>query len=154
MANPIEPMQWLSMVASFVLVLGLLGATLWVLRRMGGRSIRGAGGRLALQESLWLGPRQRVALIRVDDQEILIAITQQQVTMLTRLPLVDAPDNDLSLGASDRGPQRPAAADTLSVSSDPEPNSPQAARERAALSDRFRTLLGAWSSSGSRGRQP
>jgi len=153
MANPIEPMQWLSMVASFVLVLGLLGATLWVLRRMGGRSIRGSGGRLALQESLWLGPRQRVALIRVDDREILIAITQQQVTMLTRLPMVDALDNELPLAVSGREPQRPVAADSSPVSGDPEPNSPQAVQAQAALSDRFRQLLGAWSSRGSNRRR-
>jgi flagellar biosynthetic protein FliO len=93
MGNPIEPLQWLSMLGSFVLVLALLGATLWVLRRMGGRGTRIQGRRLAIVESVWLGPRQRLALIRVDHQELLVAMSQQQINLLTHLgPVQESSD--------------------------------------------------------------
>jgi flagellar protein FliO/FliZ len=120
MSNTIEPLQWLSMLASFALVLALLGATLWVLRRMGGRGMRVQGRRLAIVESIWLGPRQRVAIVRVDDQDLVIAVSQQQVTLLATLPTgraapgdQEAPDGQGGQvdGSGSREPADPAVAD-------------------------------------------
>lgn len=144
MANPIEPMQWLSMIASFLLVIGLLFATLWVLRRMGGRSLRGHGGRIRVVESVWLAPRQRIALVRVDHQELLIGITQQQVSLLTVLQSDQA---SLEPGdQADRIDPNPDSGDGTSMapaSVRPTPDS--------ALSDRFRQALRSWSSRGAAG---
>ncbi len=107
MGNPIEPMQWLSMLASFALVLALLGATLWVLRRMGGRGARTQGRRLAIVESIWLGPRQRLALVRVDNHELLISVSQQQINLLSNLGAVREPTDEL--GSADGGGPTPPA---------------------------------------------
>lgn len=104
--NTIEPLQWLSMLASFVLVLVLLGATLWVLRRIGGRGMRIQGGRIAIVESVWLGPRQRLAIVRVDGKDLVIAVSQQQVTLLTTLEgcqQVDGPPNSIGREVSATG---------------------------------------------------
>jgi flagellar biogenesis protein FliO len=88
----IEPLQWLSMLASFVLVLVLLGATLWVLRRIGGRGMRIQGG--------------RIAIVRVDGKDLVIAVSQQQVTLLTTLEgcqQVDSPPNSIGREVSATG---------------------------------------------------
>jgi len=142
MANPIEPMQWVSMVASFVIVLALLGATLWLLRRMGARSIKGSGGRLAIAESLWLGPRQRLALVRVDQHEVLVAITQQQVTLLLSLPDT-AVANGEGGGASDAMLEPSAVAGV--------PSNEGRASPDLAVAQRFRQLIQGWTSGRSGG---
>jgi len=83
MGKAIEPSQWLSLILSFALVLVLLLGTLWVLRRIGAAGLRPqAGRRLAIVESLWLGNRQRVVLLRVDQREILVGISAQGMTRL------------------------------------------------------------------------
>jgi flagellar protein FliO/FliZ len=83
MGKAIEPSQWLSLVASFALVLVLLLGTLWVLRRIGAAGLRSQSGRrLAIVESLWVGNRQRIVLLRVDDTEVLVGISAQGITRL------------------------------------------------------------------------
>lgn len=150
MASPIEPMQWLSMVASFVLVIILLVATLWLLRRMGGRTLRGATGRLAIVESLWLGPKQRLAIVRVDGCEVMIAITQQQVTLLTTLPVGPAPhavarEAERDNAASSANSPVPGQADVVPISSGDAPD--------PAVAQRFRQLLSSWSAKLPGGRE-
>lgn len=148
MTSPIEPSQWLSMLASFLLVIVLLVATLWLLRRIGGRNLRGATGRLAIVESLWVGPKQRLAIVRVDGREVLIAITQQQFTLLTALPVdrdrgddSDEPESNAP-GAvlQGRASEHPEALSTASGST-PDP----------AIAQRFRQLLRDWSTKLPRG---
>jgi flagellar biosynthetic protein FliO len=144
MANPIEPMQWLSMIASFVFVIGLLFATLWVLRRMGGRSLRGQGGRITVVESVWLAPRQRIALVRIDDQELLIGITQQQISMLTVLQVDErSPEHGEQTGRVDPKPEDSGGVPGVSSIDRPTPDS--------ALTDRFRQALRSWSRRGAAG---
>lgn len=83
MGKAIEPSQWLSLVASFALVLVLLLGTLWVLRRIGAAGLRPQSGRrLAIVESLWVGNRQRIVLLRVDNTEVLVGISAQGITRL------------------------------------------------------------------------
>ena len=83
MGKAIEPSQWLSLIASFALVLVLLLGTLWVLRRIGAAGLRPQSGRrLAIVESLWVGNRQRIVLLRVDDSEVLVGISAQGITRL------------------------------------------------------------------------
>jgi len=83
MGKAVEPSQWLSLIASFALVLVLLLGTLWVLRRIGASGLRAQSGRrLAVVESLWLGNRQRVVLIRVDQREILLGVSAQGISRL------------------------------------------------------------------------
>lgn len=87
MSKAIDSSQWLSLIASFALVLVLLLGTLWVLRRIGAAGLRSqAGRRLVVVESLWLGNRQRVVLLRVDSREILLGISNQGITRLDGAP--------------------------------------------------------------------
>jgi len=147
MTNPIEPMQWLSMIASFLVVIALLFATLWVLRRMGGRSLRGQGGRIKVVESIWLAPRQRLALLRVDQQELLVAISQQQVNLLVILPASKPGlEADSQSACSDIDDGLDGGASSARSSPRPAPD--------AALSERFRQALRAWTHRSSGGSAP
>ena len=69
---------------SFALVIGLLLAMLWALRKLqnGQGFIKRPHQRLSMVESLSVAPRQKIALIRLDDQEILVGITAQSITVL------------------------------------------------------------------------
>ncbi|WP_090046881.1 flagellar biosynthetic protein FliO [Limnohabitans sp. 2KL-27] len=80
--------DWLQYLFSFVLVIGLLLALLWTLRKLqsGGSLIRKNTQRLQTLETLSVGTRQKIMLIRVDDREILVGVTAQQMTVLSPWP--------------------------------------------------------------------
>jgi flagellar protein FliO/FliZ len=72
------------LLGSFVLVLALLAALLWALRRLQTKIIsQNAGRKLQLLEVLSVGTRQKVALVRVGDREVLIGISPTQICALT-----------------------------------------------------------------------
>ena len=76
-------LDWLSFIASFLLVLALLGATIYFLRRarrVGGRA--GHAPQLDVYESMSLGPRQRLLMIKAKDRELLIAMTPDRIETL------------------------------------------------------------------------
>ena len=80
-----EPSVWRAM-GSLVLVLGLTGGALWALKRYGSKRLPGTGGtRLKVEETLALGDRRYVAILRADEEHFLLALTPQGVTCLSRL---------------------------------------------------------------------
>ncbi len=79
------------LVAGLVLVLALLGALAWASRRFGlGRLAGASGGRLQVLASLSLGARERLLLVRVDGDELLLGVTQNGIRRLHRLPAASA----------------------------------------------------------------
>ena len=81
-------MEFLRVFASLVLVLGLLGGLLWGLKRLQLRMLPGgpAGRRMQVLDSLSVGPRQRVALVRVGTQDVLVGVSPGQMTALGSWP--------------------------------------------------------------------
>ena len=81
--------DWLQYLLSFALVIGLLLGLLWTLRRLqgGGLLARKSAQRLQTLETLSIGPRQKIMLIQVDGQEVLIGVTAQQLTALSPWPM-------------------------------------------------------------------
>jgi flagellar biogenesis protein FliO len=76
---------------SMLLVLGLAGGGLWAFRRWGAKRLPGSGGtRLDVEETLALGDRRFVSILRADDEKFLIALGPQGVTLLARLAGVEA----------------------------------------------------------------
>lgn len=76
--------DWLQYLLSFAFVIGLLLALLWTLRKLQNTgTLRKSSQRLHVLESLSMGPRQKIVLIRVDDREVLVGITAQQMTALS-----------------------------------------------------------------------
>ena len=65
--------NWLSFAFSFAIVLALLGAVLFLMKKMQSGNLLGiAQRRIRLLETFSTGPRQKLILVRVRDQEILI----------------------------------------------------------------------------------
>jgi flagellar protein FliO/FliZ len=69
-----------------LLVIVLLVAVLWVLRRLQGvkglQGLRPVSRRLSVVEALTVGPRQKLAVVRLDDREVLVGITPSGFTLL------------------------------------------------------------------------
>jgi len=75
------------MIGSFALVLVLMAALLWALRRLQSRMVtQNSGRRMQIIESLSIGPRQKIALVRVGDQEVMVGITASQINALAHWP--------------------------------------------------------------------
>jgi len=80
--------DWLQYLFSFIFVIGLLLALLWTLRKLqnGSSLLRKSTQRLQTLETLSVGTRQKIMLIRVDNREILVGVTAQHMTVLTPWP--------------------------------------------------------------------
>ena len=84
-------MDTLRIIGSLILVFGLMGALLWGLKRMQtqmGQSL--PGRRLQIVESVGVGPRQKIALVRVDGHEVLVGLSPGQMTALGQWPVAGA----------------------------------------------------------------
>ena len=95
--------DWLQYLFSFVFVIGLLLTLLWTLRRLqnGQGLMRKHTQRLQTLETLSVGTRQKIMLIRVDDREILVGVSVHNMTVLSPWPQNDKDtdkvlQNDLS----------------------------------------------------------
>ena len=77
------------MLASLVLVLAVMGALLWTLRRLQNKlqASSNTTRQMQLLETLSLGPRQKVLLMQVDGQRMLIGVTAQQMQALGQWPV-------------------------------------------------------------------
>ena len=75
--------DWLSFSFSFAIVLALLGALLYGLKRLQSGNLLGMGQRrIRVMDSMSLAPRQKIVLVRVKDQDILLGITPQEINTL------------------------------------------------------------------------
>ncbi len=91
MATGVSGMDVLRMVGSLVLVFGLLGGLLWFLRRMQTLRPGGLARQMQVIESISVGPRQKVALLRVGEREVLVGISPAQITPLGQWPAAPVP---------------------------------------------------------------
>ncbi len=80
-------MEFLRVFGSLVLVFGLLGGLLWGLKRLQLRIQPGqAGRRLQVLETAGVGPRQKLALVRVGSHEVLVGISPGHMSALGQWP--------------------------------------------------------------------
>lgn len=85
---------------SMVLVIGLAGGGLWAFRKWGASKLPGSGGsRLKVEETLALGERRFVSILKADEEHFLIATSPQGVTLLARMDSLEAPPPE-SFGAA------------------------------------------------------
>ena len=97
-----EYVDWVSFVLSFLLVIALLGATLWGLKRFGRMQLQNQSGQASIKliDSFSLGARQRIILVESDDQRVLVGISPQSITGLGQWPRDRAPEfSDVLLDA-------------------------------------------------------
>ena len=75
------------MLGSLALVVALMLALLWGLRQLQSKiNNQNSGRRLQVIESLSIGTRQKVALIRVGEREVLIGISPTQINGIASWP--------------------------------------------------------------------
>ncbi len=83
MGTAATSIDWLRVSASMLLVLGLLGALLWTLKRMKSLQVSHKGPpMLEVLETISVGPRQKMALVRVGARQVLVGMTASQFTAL------------------------------------------------------------------------
>jgi len=82
--------DWLSFIVSFAVVLALLGVVLYALKKMQNGSLLGMGQRrIRILDTVSIGPRQKIILLRVKDEDILVGVTVQQINTLAGFPLTE-----------------------------------------------------------------
>ena len=87
MAPGFESADLFRMIGSFALVLAIMAALLWALRKLQSRlNGQNAGKRMQVVETLSVGPRQKFALLKVGENEVLVGITPTQMTSLAQWP--------------------------------------------------------------------
>jgi flagellar biosynthetic protein FliO len=86
-ATPDVPLPSLGgTLAATLLVLAIVGAALWLLRRGTLRfGPRRGPARLAIETALSLGERRSLVIVAVEGRRLLLGLTSMQVTMLTEL---------------------------------------------------------------------
>ncbi len=76
-------MSALVLLLKVVLVFGLLGVVLWVLKRTDGLGARGRSNLLEVRGSTRLGKGAALTVVRVDGRDLLLGVTDHTVTLLT-----------------------------------------------------------------------
>ena len=89
--------------AFLFLIVAILFATLWFLKRKGGLKLLTRQGDLTVENRLLLGPKKSLLVVRFLNKRLLLGVTDQQITMLTELP-TDEDDTPL--------PPAPSTADS------------------------------------------
>lgn len=84
MATGLSGMDMLRFLGSMLLVLVLLVGLLWGLKRLQAGALRpgGASRQLHIIEAVSVGPRQKIALVRVGSREVLVGVSPAQITAL------------------------------------------------------------------------
>lgn len=91
------------MVLGLAVVIGLLLASLWLIKRLS--APRGAAAGLRVLGAAAVGPRERVVLVEIGGKVLVLGVTSANVSALHTLSAEELGD----LGAGD--PPRPAAGD-------------------------------------------
>ncbi len=80
--------NWLYIAMNFAIVLALLAGVLYVLKRMQSGNLLGMPTRkIKVIESVSVAPRQKVVLLRVKDQDVLIGVSPQQINAIATFPV-------------------------------------------------------------------
>ncbi len=92
--------EWLSMMASLLLVIGMLVATLFAIKKLGPNLGNSGNRRLKLLTIQNLGGRQKLLLVSLNGDQVLIGLSPQGMTKLGSWSAVEE-DNDNTEPQSD-----------------------------------------------------
>ena len=97
-AAPSSAGSLLQVVFGLLVVLGLLAAALWFLKRMGGGRFA-PGSVVKIIGGVSVGNRERVMVVEVADQWIVIGVAPGRVSTLASMPRQDTPAAQAAAGA-------------------------------------------------------
>ena len=87
--------DWVSMMGSFLVVLGLLIFTLLMIKKMGPKIGISGGKNLKVLEVQNLGARQKLMLLNVNQRQILVGISAGEMTKLGEFPMSPISSEDI-----------------------------------------------------------
>ena len=87
--------DWVSMMGSFLVVLGLLIFTLLMIKKMGPKIGISGGKNLKVLEVQNLGARQKLMLLNVNQRQILVGISAGAMTKLGEFPTSPISSEDI-----------------------------------------------------------
>lgn len=80
----VPALPWFEAIVATLIVLALLAATLWLLRK--GLTRRGAGAAsMRVESSLSLGERRSLVVVHVEGRRLLVGVAPGQVRLVTEL---------------------------------------------------------------------
>jgi flagellar protein FliO/FliZ len=80
--DPLAPGYLLKMVISLLLVLSLMFALVWVVKRFGRLDARAGGYPMQVLAQMSIGPRERILLVAVGDRQMLVGVSQGAIESL------------------------------------------------------------------------
>lgn len=95
------PSVW-RMMGAMAIVLALLAALAWVLRRQ--QAIRRTGRGLGVESALSLGERRSIAIVTVEGRRLLLGLAPTSVTLLTELQPLPSFDEAVERAALEEPP--------------------------------------------------
>jgi len=87
--------DWVSMMGSFLVVLGLLIFTLLMIKKMGPKIGISGGKNLKVLEVQNLGARQKLMLLNVNQRQILVGVSAGEMTKLGEFPMSPISSEDI-----------------------------------------------------------
>ncbi len=78
--------EWLSMMSSLAVVLALLAATLFGLKKMSLSNTKDTTKKLQISEVHNLGPRQKLIVVTINNEQVLLGVTPQAINRLGNWP--------------------------------------------------------------------
>jgi len=78
--------EWLSMMSSLAVVLALLAATLFGLKKMGLSNTKDTTKKLQISEVHNLGPRQKLIVVTINNEQVLLGVTPRAINRLGNWP--------------------------------------------------------------------
>ncbi|MHC4944483.1 MAG: flagellar biosynthetic protein FliO [Planctomycetota bacterium] len=84
--QPIEEPGFTQVIIALVVVLVMIFVAFWLLRRFSfGGAAKGRRGRLKIVESLPLGGKRMIQVVRVHDRNLVVGVTGERIDLLTEL---------------------------------------------------------------------
>ncbi|MDG4867326.1 flagellar biosynthetic protein FliO [Guyparkeria sp. 1SP6A2] len=80
--DPLAPGYLLKLVVSLVLVLVLMFAIVWVIKRVGRLDARAGNYPMHVLTQMSIGPRERILLVAVGDRQMLVGVSQGAIESL------------------------------------------------------------------------
>ncbi len=84
-ASPLSAGSLTQLTLSLIAIVALILIISWALKRLKVSGPRGSSGDMAVLDQLSVGPRERIALIRVGDSQVLVGIGASGLVPLTPL---------------------------------------------------------------------